>query len=274
MNQQIKNLILDMDGVLWHDNRPMPGLAEFFDTLRAAGIGFVLATNNATKTSDMYTAKLAGFGVTIPPEQILTSAEATATFLAERYQPGSPMFVVGALGLHEALRNQGFRIITPADVRCGETAVAVVAGLAPNMMYEDLAMAAHLINQGVPFIGTNPDLTYPSEIGPLPGAGAFLAAIHAATGVEPLIVGKPGPVIFNEAVKLLGGDPAHVAMVGDRLSTDIYGAKSAGLHAILVLSGINTREEAEVAPLQPDLIFDDITELASFLTKEISVANT
>lgn len=272
MNLPIKNLILDMDGVLWRGDTPMPGLVAFFDTLRAAGIGFILATNNATKTAAMYTERLARFGVAVPPQQILTSAEATASYLAERFDSGALIYVIGGKGLHDAVLAQGFRILPAAEVRAGAKAAAVVAGLSPNLTYEELAMGAHLVNQGMPFIGTNPDPTFPSEIGPLPGAGAILAMITAATGVEPLVIGKPGPIVFREAVKLLGGDPTSVAMVGDRLSTDIYGAKAAGLRAILVLSGISTREEAEVGPVRPDYIFADITELASFLTQEPAFA--
>lgn len=272
MDTPIKNLILDMDGVLWRGETPTPGLVDFFAALRAAGIGFVLATNNATKTAIMYTERLARFGVTIPPEQILTSAEATASYLAAQYKPGSPIYVVGAKGLHDAMIAQGFRIVTPGEVRQGATAVAVVAGLSPNITYEDLAMGSHLVNQGVAFVGTNPDPTFPSEFGPLPGSGALIAVITTATGVEPTFIGKPGPIVFQEAVKLLGGDPSTVAMVGDRLSTDIYGAKAAGLRAILVLTGISTREEAESSTVKPDYIFADITELASFLTQELAIA--
>ncbi len=272
MDSPIKHLIIDMDGVLWHGETPMPGLVDFFDTLRAAGIGFVLATNNATRTAAMYTEKLARFGVAVPPELILTSAEATASWLAGQYEPGAPVYAVGAQGLHDALLAQGFRIVTPGEARVGASAVAVVAGLSPNVTYEELAMASLLVHHGVPFIGTNPDVTYPSEIGPLPGSGAILAVISTATGVEPTVIGKPGPILFHEAVRRLGGDPSGVAMVGDRLSTDIQGAKAAGLRAVLVLSGISTREEAEAGPVQPDYIFADITELASFLTREVTFA--
>lgn len=261
-----------MDGVLWRGDTPMPGLVNFFVTLRAAGIGFVLATNNATKTAAMYTERLARFGVAVPPEQILTSAEVAAFYLAGHYPAGSAVYVIGAKGLHQAVTAQGFRIIPPDEVRAGGKAVAVVAGLSPTLTYEELAMGAHLVNQGVPFVGTNPDPTFPSELGPLPGAGAILAMITTATGVEPTIIGKPGPIVFREAVKLLGGDSSTVAMVGDRLSTDIYGAKAAGLRAILVLSGISTREEAEYGPVRPDYIFADITELAAFLAEEPVIA--
>jgi 4-nitrophenyl phosphatase len=272
MDKQIKNLILDMDGVLWHGETPVPGLVDFFDSLRSLEIGFILATNNATRTAVMYTERLARFGVDVPPQQILTSAEAAASYLGETFVAGSYVYVIGAKGLHDAVLAEGFRILPPSDVRAGAKATAVVAGLSPELTYEELAMGAHLINQDVPFIGTNPDPTFPSEIGPLPGSGAILALITAATGVEPTIIGKPGPIVFREAVKRLGGNPSTVAMVGDRLSTDIQGAKAAGLQAILVLSGISTRQEAENGPVRPDYIFADITELASFLTREAAVA--
>lgn len=279
MNKPIKNLILDMDGVLWRGDTPMSGLVDFFDALRSADIGFILATNNATKTVMMYTERLARFGVQVLPQQILTSAEATASYLTGRFPPGSAVYVIGAKGLHDAISARGFHILSVADVHLEAkssapiTAAAVVAGFSPNMTYQDVAMGAHLINQGVPFIGTNPDATYPTEIGPMPGAGATLAMLIAATGVQPTIIGKPGPVIFQEAVERLGGDPSAVAMVGDRLSTDIQGAKAAGLQAILVLSGISTREEAETGPVHPDYIFADITELAAFLMQEQAVAH-
>lgn len=246
----------------------MPGLPEFFNALRAAGIGFVLATNNATKTATMYTERLAGFGVAIPPEFILTSAEATASYLAEHFEYGAPAYIVGDSGLREAVLAQGFRRVTPSQVRAGATAAFVVAGLSRDATYEDLAMGAHLINQGAPFIGTNPDATFPSELGPLPGSGAMLALLITATGVEPIIIGKPGPIIFLEAVKRLGAEPSTVAMVGDRLSTDIYGAKAAGLQAILLLSGISTLDDVDASTIKPDYIFADINELAQFLTRQ------
>lgn len=266
MTEPIKQLILDMDGVLWHGETPMPGLAEFFATLRSEGISFTLATNNATKTAAMYTAKLARFGVDVPPEQILTSAEATAAYLAERHPPGTTAYIVGDKGLHEAMAAQGFTIVSPASVRRGATAALVVAGFTPHAAYEELAMGAHLVEKGVPFIGTNPDPSYPSEIGPLPGAGALLAVIETSTGVAPLIVGKPEPIMFNEAVRRMGGAPETTAMVGDRLTTDIAGGRNAGLQTVLVLSGISSREEAENGPIQPDYIFDDITTLADYLS--------
>lgn len=268
MAQPIRNLILDMDGVLWHGETPLPGLVDFFAALRGAGIGFVLATNNAAKTAAMYTDKLARLGVAVPPEQILTSSEATATYMAGEYPPGTPVYVVGAQGLRDAMTAKGFRLITPADVRAGATAAFVVVGFTPDATYEDLAMGSLLVHRGVRFIGTNPDPSLPTELGPLPGAGALLAVIRTATGVEPTVIGKPGPIVFQEAVKRLGGDAASVAMVGDRLSTDIFGAKAAGLRSVLMLTGISTREDVAISSVKPDYIFNNLTELADYLIHE------
>ena len=271
--KKIRNLILDMDGVLWRGDTPMPGLADFFESLDEYGIGYVLATNNASKTAAMYTEKLARFGVRVPPERILTSAEVTAVFLAETLAKGVPVYIVGAKGLHDALVKQGFRAVTPQEVRAGETAAAVVVGFSPHMTYEDVAMASLLVQKGVPFIATNPDTTFPSELGPLPGAGSIVALITTATGIEPTVIGKPGPIMFREAVKRLGGDSTHVAMVGDRLSTDIDGAMASGLTSILVLSGISTEEDVAASAVKPDFVFADIVELAEYLASEVAPAH-
>ncbi|MBP7043638.1 MAG: HAD-IIA family hydrolase [Chloroflexi bacterium] len=268
----INNLILDMDGVLWRGDTPMPGLADFFATLRRRGMGFALATNNATKTAVMYTEKLARFGVDVAPEHIVTSAEATAAFLRQEYgngaAGGTAVYVVGDKGLHDAMTAQGFTIITPEQAKAGAQAVVVVAGFSRTATYEILAMGAHLINQGARFIGTNPDPSFPSEIGPLPGAGALLAFIETGTGVKPTIIGKPGPIMFQQAMRRMGGTPENTAMVGDRLSTDILGAKNAGLQTILVLSGISTRADVAEQGIEPDFIFADIGEITAVLSQE------
>lgn len=263
--QTIKNLILDMDGVLWRGETPMPGLAEFFATLRRKNINFVLATNNATKTAVMYTEKLARFGVHIPPEQILTSAETTAVYLSERYEGGTAVYVIGEQGLHDALTAKGFQIVTPEQAQNGTTAPLVVVGFNRHVTYSELAMGSLLVHKGAAFIGTNPDPSFPSELGPLPGAGSLLAVIETATGVKPLIMGKPQPIIFQAAVKRLGGALADTAMVGDRLTTDIAGGQAAGLATILLLSGVTGREQVQNSPIQPDYVFADITDLASHL---------
>lgn len=265
MIEQIKNLILDMDGVLWHGESAMPGLAAFFDTLRQLDIGFVLATNNATKSAEQYTQKLAGMGVHIPADQILTSAETTANYLAHKYPTGTAVYVIGTESLHQTIRASGFKIIGPSQVEEGKDAPLVVVGFNPSVVYRELAMGSLLVHKGAHFIGTNPDPSIPSEIGPLPGAGALLAVIQAATGVDPIVIGKPGTAIFEDAVQRLGGSINDTAMVGDRLGTDIAGAKAAGLSTILVLSGISTEGDILETGINPDYVFSDISELASVM---------
>ena len=261
---QIKNLILDMDGVLWRGDVPMPGLAEFFETLQKKDIGVVMATNNASKTPQQYVAKLAKFGVTVSEEQIFTSAEATGDYLQRTYKPGVKAFVVGDVGLVTAVRSRSFQMLSVEEVMGGETAVFIVAGFNPHAEYNQMAAGALLIHKGADFIGTNPDLTFPSEYGPLPGAGSFLAFLQAGTGVEPTVIGKPGPLIFQMAMAKLGGTPQNTAMVGDRLETDIAGGKAAGIQTILVLSGISQRDDVVQAHnLKPDYIFADIKEIAN-----------
>ncbi|GAB4275705.1 MAG: HAD-IIA family hydrolase [Candidatus Promineifilaceae bacterium] len=261
----IKHLILDMDGVLWRGNMPMPGLVDFFDTLDRLGISVALATNNASKTAVMYTKKLANFGVEIDASRIVTSAEATAAYLSEQYDQGTAVYLVGDKGLHDAFTHHGFRILTTDDVLAGQTASVVVAGFYRGVTYDLMAGAAILINKGARFVGTNPDVTYPSEYGRLPGAGAILAFIEASTGQSPEIIGKPMPTMFNIATKRLGGTPETTAMVGDRLNTDIAGGQAAGLKTILVFSGITQPEDLATSNIQPTYTFANITELAHAL---------
>ena len=266
--KNIKNLILDMDGVLWLGETPMPGLADFFATLRQQNIQFVLATNNASKTPEMYVEKLAKFGVPMALEQILTSAEATGNYVAERYERGTAAFVVGDVGLKTALTTRGFHLLTMDEVMAGETADFVVTGYNPNTTYRQLAAGSLLIHKGADSVGTNPDLTFPSEYGPLPGAGSLLAFIQAATGVQPTVIGKPGPLLFQMAMEKLGGTPQNSAMVGDRLETDIAGGKAAGIQTILVLSGITQQKDLNHGnPFQPDFVFENINSIAKTIRK-------
>ncbi len=272
MLTHIKNLILDMDGVLWRGETALPGLVEFFATLRRLEIGFALATNNATKTAVQYVEKLARFGVDIPAAAIVTSAEATAAYLRQEYGEetavsATAVYVVGESGLHNAMMAQGFPIITPAEVKAGAVPALVVVGFTRYATYDDLAMGALAVHKGARFIGTNPDPAFPSELGPLPGAGALIAFVQTATGVTPTLVGKPGPIMFQQAMQRLGGAPHNTAMVGDRLSTDIAGGQAAGLTTILVLSGISTRADAQNNRFKPDYIVADITELAEILAQ-------
>jgi 4-nitrophenyl phosphatase len=273
---EIRNLILDLDGVLWRGDDPIVPLPPLFDQFAALGICTVMATNNASKTPEQYLEKFDRQGVTLEPWQIVTSAETTGNYLADHYPPGSRAFVLGAAGLVEALQQRGFVIVnepglaydgqSPAHLVAAQgSADIVVVGFTPWATYTDFALATWHIRQGAAFIGSNPDVTFPSEIGPLPGAGALLALVQAATDVRPRIIGKPGTPMFREALRRLGGTRRDTVMVGDRLSTDIAGARKARLVSALLLSGVTSRARAESSRVRPDFIFENIADMVQKL---------
>jgi 4-nitrophenyl phosphatase len=271
MTQQshtIQNLILDMDGVLWRGDAPMPGLQAFFRRLHDLDVRYTLATNNATKTAAQYTEKLRGFGVDVPREKILTSAEATAELLTSIFERTARAYVVGDAGLQQAIRAAGFEVVAADGFIEPATRVDfVVVGFTQYACYPQLASAAYLINNGARFFGTNPDPTFPTEVGPLPGAGSYLNFLRTATGVAPEVVGKPEPAIFRAALHHLQSSPETTAMVGDRLETDIAGAQALGIRTVLLLSGVTKIEDLEGSDVQPDMIFDSISELGDFLAQ-------
>ena len=264
--QNIKSLILDMDGVLWHGETPQPGIDKFFARLDAISMPYVLATNNAMRVASQYTEKLARFGVKVDPDQILTSSEATASYIEHVHPTVETVYVVGESGLKRAMKAQGFKVIGPEQVRNGDSAEAVVAGLTrDSLTYELLAMGSRLLNEGSLFIATNVDATYPTETGPLPGAGAIVAVLEVSSGRSPIVIGKPNPHMFEEALRRLGPAATGAAMVGDRLTTDIAGGKAAGISTVLVLSGVSTEEEIETSGIQPTFVVRDITDLGEAL---------
>jgi 4-nitrophenyl phosphatase len=254
-----KALILDMDGVLWRDTTPIGDLAAIFTRIHERGLKVALATNNATRTMDEHMEKLSGFGLKLEPWQIISSAAAAANVLSKRFPDGGAVFVVGEKGIQCALEERGFTpIIDPAD----ETPpVAVVSSFDRGVTYQKLSRATLHIRADVPFYGTNPDKTFPTPQGLVPGAGAILAAIEAATGVEPIIIGKPQPAMMHMALEKLGTLPGETLVVGDRLETDIAAGQAAGCKTALVLSGVSTREQARQWQPAPDFIFDDLSAL-------------
>ncbi len=264
----LQYLLIDMDGVLWRGDKPMPGLTDFFALLRRRGIGFVLATNNASKMHDDYVKRLAGYDIAISPDEIITSAQATAWYLAERSAPDTPVYVIGEDGLRQALLREGFRLVDNDGAP-----KYVVVGWDRHLTFDKLAQATLYIHDGASFIATNPDRTWPSERGLLPGAGAILAAVQAATDVEPTIIGKPSPLMLQIAMRRIGAEPSNTAMLGDRLETDILGGRNAGLTTILVLSGVTDTDTLAASPFQPDLVFEDIAALTqAWLRKDESLS--
>jgi 4-nitrophenyl phosphatase len=253
--RDVQALVIDMDGVLWCGDAPMPGLIEFFELLRRRPIRFRLATNNPSRTPEQYVVKLARMGVSVTPEEILTSAIVTAQHLAAT-APGARVYAIGMDGLHQALTEHGLHLTD------GAGADTVVVGLDTQLSYAKLAEATLLIRAGARFVGCNPDVTLPSERGLMPGNGATLAYLQAATGVAPLIIGKPERAIFDTALDAMQVEAAHTATLGDRLETDILGGQNAGMHSILVLSGAANPALLAASPIQPDWVFESIRELA------------
>jgi 4-nitrophenyl phosphatase len=260
--RDIRHLIVDMDGVLWRGDEPMPGLQPFFGFLQQHDIAFVLATNNSSGTPDQYVAKLAQFGVQVPQDAVLTSALVAAAYLADITRAGARVYVIGEDGVRQALDERGFVLDDGGDGRLPDVDYVVV-GWDRGLNWRKLATASLLIHRGAGFVGTNPDTSYPTEEGPVPGNGALLAALETATGIQPSVTGKPGSWMFREALRRLDATPETSAMIGDRLDTDITGGVHAGLTTVLTLSGIATQQDLADAPIQPDLVVADIGDLTA-----------
>ena len=251
----VRAVILDMDGVLWRGSQPLPGGAAFFDFVQAHGLSFALATNNSTKRVDTYVEKLNSLGIPARPEQVITSAVATADYIARHYDPaGFPVYVIGGDGIRNALAERGFR-------EDPDRARLVVVGMDFDITFEKLTIATLRIRDGATFIGTNGDRTFPIPEGLAPGNGSFLALLETATEVKPLIIGKPEKAMFDVALERLGVAPGEALMVGDRMETDIVGANRAGLQSALVLTGITTREMARQSAIPVDGVFENLDDL-------------
>jgi 4-nitrophenyl phosphatase len=259
--RRIRHLLVDLDGVLYRGPAPLPDAQRFMSWLRARNVSFRLVTNNATLTPVQYVEKLAGMGIEVRAEDIFTSALATALYLDDHGTDGRRAFVIGEDGLLEALRAVD---VEPVDI----DPQWVVVGLDRRLTYQKLATAALALESGARFVGTNPDTSYPTESGLVPGAGAILAALRVTTGVEPVIIGKPQPLMLELATRQLGGTKRDTAMLGDRLDTDIAGAAAAGMPSILVLTGVSTRSDLSTSPDQPSLVVNTLGELMSVWEKD------
>lgn len=255
--KDIQALIIDMDGVLWLDNTPLPGLNAFFDFMHRRAVPYILATNNASKTPQQYVNKLAKFGVTIQPDHVLTSPLATAAYLQQEFPAGASVYVVGQEGILEAMSQAGFSVVKDLS----QAAEVVVAGVDFTLTYDKLKYATLHIQRGARFVGTNGDVTFPAEEGAWPGAGSILAAIQAATGITPTVIGKPERLMFDIAVEKMGSDPVRTAMLGDRLETDILGGQRAGVKTILVTTGIDNETSSQLKRIYPDSIFSGLETL-------------
>jgi 4-nitrophenyl phosphatase len=232
-----------------------------FDKIRKQGLKVVCATNNATSTVAEYTGKFNTFGVKIEPWQIVTSAMASANAFIKAFPNKGSVYIVGEKGLISELRENGFTPITePSN---DSPVVAVIAGMDRTVSYQKLQRATFHIRSGIPFFGTNPDATFPTPLGLVPGAGSIIAAIETASGVKPIMIGKPSPFMFELASERMELNKSEILIVGDRLETDIAGGQAFGARTALVLSGVSTRQQASNWSPPPDLIASNLDHLIS-----------
>jgi 4-nitrophenyl phosphatase len=258
----IQALILDMDGVLWSENTPIGNLPAIFASITARGLKVCLATNNATRTPEQYLQRLCDFGVAdLELWQILTSPQALAHELSKRFPEQGRIYTIGEAGLTQGLNEAGFTAVDEDNWDASLPIQAVTIGMDRNISYAKLRRAALLINQGTPFYATNPDKTFPTPEGLIPGAGALIAALVTATGVEPLVVGKPARFLMDLARERMQTTAVQTLVVGDRLETDIAGGQAAGCPVALVLSGVTSLEAARAWTPTPDIISPDLTTL-------------
>jgi NagD protein len=245
--------LMDMDGVLVHEEDAIPGADQWIARQREREIPFLVLTNNSIYTRRDLAARLRTSGLDVPEESIWTSALATAKFLEDQ-RPGGSAFVIGEAGLTTALHASGYTLTerSPDYVVLGETR---------TYSFERITLAIRLIDSGARFIATNPDATGPTLEGPLPATGSVAALISRATGVDPYFVGKPNPLMMRSALNAIDAHSETTAMIGDRMDTDIVSGLEAGMHTILVLSGLTTRDEAERYPYRASRIIDSVADL-------------
>ncbi len=261
---QLKGIIVDMDGVLWNDSEPIGDLPRIFASLETQGLQWICATNNATKTPQEFENKLRSFGVKVPAGNVLNTAELAASYLSENYPEHTTVYVVGTRSLKKLISQRGFRVL-PVDKEDSLSPTpdieVVVTALQWDFTYREMRDASVAIRNGADFIGTNSDSTFPTPQGLFPGAGALLASIQAASGEKPLILGKPQPFLYQEALKRMGLKPHQAMGIGDRLSTDIAGAQAAGCLSGFVGTGVSSLAEAQAWQPAIDLVAPDLWSL-------------
>ena len=245
--------LTDMDGVLVHEQRAIPGAAEFIEALKASGVAFLVLTNNSIYTPRDLRARLLASGIDVPERFIWTSALATAQFLHDQ-RPGGSAHVVGEAGLTTALHEVGY-VMTDRDPDY------VVLGETRTYSFEAITRAIRLIEGGARFIATNPDVTGPSPEGSLPATGSVAALVTAATGRVPYYVGKPNPLMMRSALNRIEAHSETTAMIGDRMDTDVISGLEAGLRTVLVLSGSTRADQVESFPYRPTRVVDSIADL-------------
>ncbi|MDU4960969.1 MAG: HAD-IIA family hydrolase [Sporomusaceae bacterium] len=249
--------LLDMDGTVYLGEKLLPGALDCLRQLQQSGRDVLFLTNNSSRSADYYAQKLTRLGWPVSADAILTSGVATAAYLSS-VKPRARVYLLGTPDLAAEFARWQL-VLTPQQPDY------VVLGFDTTLTYEKLQLACQLIRSGVPYIATHPDINCPTETGYIPDCGAMIALIRASTGIEPKIIGKPNREIIDAVFARKPYSPAALAMVGDRLYTDIAAAATAGITGILVLSGETGREDLATACVRPDYVFAHLGELAAAL---------
>ncbi len=252
--------LIDLDGVIYRGNELLPGAKEFIAWLKANNKKFLFLTNNSFASETQVLEKLIGLGIVTDTSHLLSAGEAAVQNIARRF-PGALVYLVGEQPLSDLLRQYQLQV---ADVDSHQADVVLV-GLDRHFDYKKLTGAVLAVRAGAHFITINRDPLLPVEGGFLPGCGTMAAAIEAGCGVTPEVVGKPEPLLLQEAMRMLGSNPDETAMIGDSLTVDIQGGKAAGTHTLLVLSGNTSLEDVAHSSIKPDYIYQDVAALLADL---------
>jgi 4-nitrophenyl phosphatase len=274
-------LLVDLDGVVYRGTDPVPGVAALLAERAAAGDTVVYVTNNSMHYRADYVARLAALGAPVSPDRVISSPRATALWIRERWPETHRVLALGGPGLRRELEDVGFAVTTAGEaadraeaagldlVEAAGRPEVVVVGLDPELTYGRLAAASVSIRSGARFVATNRDPVYPTERGLYPGAGSVVAAVEAASGVAPVTIGKPAPLLLEQAAHAVGRDPRTAVMIGDGLLTDLPAARAVGARCVLMLTGVSTRAQADALPPdeRPTAIAADADELRAVLAR-------
>ncbi len=254
----VRGFLLDMDGTFYLGDRLLEGALRFIDLLYKQKKQYLFLTNNSSRHRSQYAAKISRLGLPVAEDTVLTSGEATALYLREKH-PGARLFLVGTPSLEEEFQQYGFQLVQ-------QDPQFIVLGFDTTLAYQKLWDLCDFVRLGLPYIATHPDFNCPTETGFMPDVGAMIAFVNAATGRVPdLVVGKPNRLIVDAAAIKLGLQVADLAMIGDRLYTDIALGQTSGITTILVLSGETKLVDLHGSPYQPDYMFENLAGVADWL---------
>ncbi|WP_046175622.1 TIGR01457 family HAD-type hydrolase [Domibacillus indicus] len=248
-----KGYLIDLDGTMYAGTQVIPGAAEFIDRLNAAGLPYLFVTNNSSRTPEQVADKLVKMGIHTTPENVFTTSRATAQFIREE-KPGASIYVIGEDGILNALTEYGMEVVTH------EHPDYVVTGIDRGITYEKLAGACLAVRNGARFISTNGDIAIPSERGLLPGNGSLTSVVSVSTETQPLFIGKPEPIIMEQALEVLGTSKEETVMIGDYYDTDIRAGINIGIDTLLVFTGVTRPEFLERYEIQPTHTRNNLNE--------------